>query len=182
MEPDLVSLQARARRAYEAGRLWRALRTAALVAPLGLAALAPHQSGPAVCGAVSALFAAVAALSFRGRAGAEAIAPGLLAGLPALALPLGVRVLGHACGSSACFTLCLPACCVGGAIAGAALLLSARRQSDPSRKREYLAAALALAALTGSIGCAVAGVSGILGMLAATVLTSAPAWRSARAV
>src|SRR5262249_4950322 len=111
----------------------------------------------------------------------EAVAPGLLAGLPALALPLGVRVVGHACASDACFALCLPACCAGGVIAGAALALSARTGSDPARKREYLAAALLIAGLTGSVGCAVAGVSGILGMLATTVLTSAPAWRSARA-
>ena len=73
--------------------------------------------------------------------------------------------------------LCLPACVVGGGIAGALIArLAARSGSDP----RFLGAALAVMALTGALGCTVSGVFGVLGMLAGVLAAGAPLLVAAR--
>jgi len=165
----------RARAAYELGRARLGLQRAVCVLPLAFCALVPCQKPVFVAVALGALFVAVALFSYLGKAAGSAVLPGVLAGLPALALPIGVRLTGHLCELPGCIALCLPACAVGGIVSGAALALAANLEEAQPRRREFLLAALVLASLTGSIGCAAAGMTGVMAMLAGTAIVSAPA-------
>jgi hypothetical protein len=172
-------LKAHALRAYEHGRVLRALlRAVALLPVFWIAWLAPHASSLLLVPAVP-LMGSVIALSIRGRSAGRAVPFALSMGFVSLLLPLAVRALGHACDSTACASLCLPACVLGGAITGGALAFFARSEPSISDRREFLLASLFLAALPGALGCAVAGGAGIVGMIAAEILVSAPAWREA---
>ncbi len=174
---EQTSIRGRARRAYELGRLRWSLMRSLCVAPFLLAALAPRQQLATTAASVALLFAVAVALSFYGRAAGRALFPALAAGLVPLAAPLGMCVLGHACGSARCMSLCLPACCVGGLVAGAIVAARARKEANLDERRLFLGAACVLVALTGAIGCTVAGAAGVLGMMGATLLASAPALR-----
>ncbi len=169
-EPTLL-LERRARRAYEWGRLRSALRILPFVVLATAAAIAsgrPLTLALAVLGVLSPLSVG---LSFAGRAPGRAVVPGLLAGGAALAMPLLVATLGHACFGPACMTYCLHACIVGGAIAGAVIARTAVAQGpDPA----FLLPALAIAALTGSLGCTISGAAGVIGMLAGVVAAGTP--------
>jgi hypothetical protein len=74
-------------------------------------------------------------------------------------------------------TLCLPACVVGGAIAGAVIARAATRNEVGA---PFLAAALAVAALTGALGCTISGAAGVIGMLAGVVAAGTPLLVAAR--
>lgn len=143
-----------------------------------LAWSAPRASAGLVVPATLLLACAVA-LSTRGRSAGRAVPFALSMGFVSLLLPLAVRALGHACDSATCASLCLPACVLGGAISGGALAFFARSENSSSDRREFLFASLFLSALAVALGCAVAGGAGILGLIAAEILVSAPAWREA---
>jgi hypothetical protein len=173
---DLV-LETRARRAYELGRLRWSLRIVPFVLAAAGAALAggrPLAESGALC---LTLLPLAVGLGFAGGSMGRAVVPGLKAGSFALALPLLVRTLGHACIGPACIPYCLPASVVGGAIAGA---LIASRAVGEERETPFLLAALVLAGLMGSLGCTLAGFAGVAGMLAGTVLGGAPVLIAAR--
>jgi hypothetical protein len=164
---DLV-LETRARRAYELGRLRWALRIAPFVLAATAAVIALGRPIDLSCALCAALLPLSVGLAFRGGSAGHAVVPGLLAGSVALAMPLLVQTLGHVCLGPSCMEFCLPACVVGGAIAG--LLIARRARGEP----RFALAALAIAGLTGALGCTLAGLAGVVGMLAGSVAVGAP--------
>src|SRR5262245_50073336 len=143
----MASIEARARRAYERGRLIRASRRIWWPAPI--AAL----SAPACCSAEHAWIAAgLAAIwilfcGWRGLDLERAIAPGFFAGLIAAAAPVVGRALGLGeLTIEGCFELCL----VGGALGGLWVGAKLRRAERPAM---FLLGALPLAIGMGSVGC-----------------------------
>ena len=175
MEQVEAGLATRARRAYELGRARTALRYAPIVAVAALAAMSCGRPAGLSCALGAALFLLTGALCFLGGIGGRAVVAGLLAGCAPLALPLLTRTLGYACLGDRCASLCMPACVVGGIAAGAVVgLLSARWIDTPRDELGFAASALAVAALTGCLGCTLAGAAGVLGMLAGVAAGSAP--------
>lgn len=177
-----AALVARARRAYERGRvvagLRRALPFAALVALVG--ALSP---GPAWTVAVAGLLAAAAGAAFwRGGVVARAARAGLWAGLAPLMVPLLLRVLHHGCLGCAgpSMRLCIALCTIMGALGGVALGALAAREPADDRRRFVVTAAL-FAAGTGAVGCVFAGAAGLLGMAGGLLLGGVPLLALARA-
>jgi len=173
MKSDLASLQRRARLSYELGRLRAGLRLALLVVPL-LAVASLGARGPSdrlLLG--GALLSVCLLLGWRGQAYGRAVVPGLLAGLAPLLLPLALRAGGHCCMTGPCWTICMVGCISGGLIAGGALgFLAARQRQQPL---VFLASSGALAILSGTIGCAVVGSAGVVGMVAGALIASLPA-------
>jgi len=161
----MTDLAQRARRAYEWGRLRFALRLAPIVAGAAVVAFACGRPFD-LCGLLGgALLLVAVGLTFLGGSAAGGVVPGLVAGLAPLALL--VRTVGHACVGNSCMALCMPACIAGGALAGAFI---ATRRGDAW----FLLVALLVAGLTGSLGCTMAGMSGVLGMLGGALLAGAP--------
>jgi hypothetical protein len=160
-----------ARRAYELGRArhaaWAALPTLAVVA---VAALMSHGRAT-VSVAGTALYCTAALFHWRGRHLARGVARGVAAGLVPFALAHAARTYGHLCAPGGCASLCVPACVFGGIIAGAAVALAARR--SPRRWASW-AATGTIAALTGALGCACVGMSGLVGLGAGLLLGTSP--------
>jgi DNA-directed RNA polymerase specialized sigma24 family protein len=175
-EPDL-RLEARAGRAYELGRLRAALRLAPLVLAAAGAAIVCGRPLAVTCALAVALLLLSVGLAYAGGSAGRAVSPGLLAGAAPLAAPLLMATVGHACFGPVCASLGLPACILGGSLAGVFLArTTARRDADLL----FVLAALAVAAMTGSLGCTIAGVAGVLGMLAGVVVGGAPVLVAAR--
>jgi len=172
-----VALEVRARRAYELGRLRAALRVAPFVLAGAAAAVACGRPAALTGALAGTLLVVCVGVSYAGGPGGRGVVPGLIAGAAPLGMPLLMATLGHACFGPACMSLCLPACVVGGAIAGVVIARSAASR-EPDRR--FVAAAVAVAALTGALGCTIAGVAGVLGMLAGTVAAGAPVLVAAR--
>ena len=112
-EPD-PGLEARARRAYELGRLRAALRLAPLVLAAAGAAIVCGRPFPMTCALAVALLLLSVGLAYAGGSAGRAVYPGLLAGAAPLAAPLLMATVGHACFGPACASLGLPACILGG--------------------------------------------------------------------
>lgn len=167
---DLAMLEARARRAYEWGRLRWSLRPAPLILAAAAAALACGRPLSWTCALAGLLLPLSIALSFAGGAGGRAVMPGLLAGAVALACPVLMHTVGHVCLGPSCMSLGLPACIAGGAAAG--VLIASRAAQEEGG--HFLLAAVAVAGLMGALGCSLAGAAGVLGMLAGTVAAGAP--------
>ena len=166
-----TKLRRRARRAYELGRLSRAVAGAWPAIPLtAVAGLACGADAPmtAVAGLVLAL--ALVAMRQRGGSWERAVFPGLLAGLfplgMTLAAPTLALLLGDGC-AGACRVL-TGVCVAGGLLAGLLLAVVARRGSS-------LPGAMIVAGLTGSLGCALLGVAGIAGVAAGLAVGAVPA-------
>jgi hypothetical protein len=166
-------LRRRARRAYEVGRLSRAVRGAWPAVPLTAVATLTCGADARTTGLAGLTLAAVlVGLRFRGGAWERGVFPGLVAGLVPLAMTLAAPTIAVLLGD-ACAATCrvLTGACVAGGV-GAGLLLS-----FVTRAGRSLAAALIVAGLTGALGCAVFGVAGILGVaggLLAAVAIGAP--------
>jgi hypothetical protein len=177
--PDAV-LVARARRAYERGRLRAALPSVAAIAPMVALSLVVCRQYAATAACGVALGAIVLAAGWRGQEVARGARAGLLAGLGPLLLPL-VTCL-HLCAGGVC--VFVPASCVVAGIAGgvAVGVLARRRAPADAPSGRYLVPALGVAALTGSLGCVIAGTSGVVGMAVGMGLGAAPPilWRRAR--
>jgi hypothetical protein len=177
--PEAV-LSVRARRAYEMGRLRAALPTVAFAAPMvGLSAvLCDRPAASAGCGL--ALVAVLVAAAWRGRPHARGARAGLVAGLGPLLLPMATCF--HLCAGGVC--LLAPAACIVAALVGGAALGRHARHHVSARPDAggYLVTALAVVALVGSLGCVIAGVSGIVGMMVGLALGTVPVlWWPARA-
>ena len=171
MAPIDAALEARARRAYEWGRLAWALKRALLVAALsGLALLTcTNVVPPAGCVVLLALL--VAALLWRGQEFAEGVRPGLLAGLVPFVLPLVSQATGYLCSDTVC--LVLPTVCVaGGVVGGAALGVLAKRPFG--EHVGFWIAAVSVTAVLGSVGCLMAGLAGIGGLAVGLLAGAAP--------
>jgi hypothetical protein len=165
------ALEARARRAYEWGRLRSSLRLAPLILAAAAAALACGRPLSSICALAGLLLPLSLGLSIAGGAGGRAVMPGLVAGTVALACPVLLHTVGHACLGPSCMMLGIPACVVGGAAAGA--LIASRAAGEESGGR-FLLPAATVAGLMGALGCSLAGAAGVLGMLAGIVLAGAP--------
>jgi hypothetical protein len=163
----------RARRAYELGRLWRGLGTAAWVVPLAALSVAAGSGLTHALAVGALLFSLVTALVFRGQGYARAVGPGLAVGALAALAPVLARVVSPCCIGDSCGALCLPACIGGGLLAGS--LLGLRAAGEASDRGRFVAAASVIAGLAGAFGCcAMVGLGGTVG-IALGVFASAPA-------
>jgi hypothetical protein len=172
-----LSLEARARRAYELGRLRAALRLAPFVLVAAAAAIGCGRPLPVTCAVAVPLLLLSVGLAYAGGSPGRAVYHGLLAGAAPLAAPLLMATVGHTCFGPACASLGLPACILGGSLAGVVIARTTARQDADL---PFVLAALAVAALTGSLGCTIAGAAGVLGMLAGVILAGTPVLVAAR--
>ncbi len=164
-------LERRGRRMYELGRARWASQVLLVVLPLILVARIigrPTALVFALGGTLSLLAFALATAHDRY---ARAVLAGVLAGLPAFAVPLLLRSMGvvRLCGATV--DPCLPATFVAGILAGALVSI---RAVDEKRHLSFWLAAVAAAALTGTLGCSVAGSAGVVGLMAGVLVGTAP--------
>jgi hypothetical protein len=166
MEP--TELEARARRAYEWGRWRRGLATSSWAAPAIV--LACFGCTPRIELVLAPLVVlAAAAMVWRGGALGRAVVPGLLAGTVPVLVPVVVR-----CGSlENAPQICLMLSLGGGVVSG--LIVSAVEARLGAPRPQILAASL-LAALTGTMGCAMFGLGGLAGLAAGLALGAAPGY------
>jgi hypothetical protein len=160
---ESANLLARARRAYEVGRLRWAGRVAVWVLPF--VAVAVAASGHvAVCLSLgAALLALAVTLVWRGQSWGAAVRPGLVAGAIPFALLLTIKCGAmYSCSLEGCMVRCAQFCAVGGFVAGLLLAARARRRDDGVAA--FLVAGGSVAALTGLLGCFVGGLAGALWM------------------
>jgi hypothetical protein len=167
---DLTRLESVARRRYELRRLLAGvLGFAPVLAVVAVATALGRQPLPAL-GLGGLLFAVGVAALWRGEAFRKAVLPGVFTGFVPLALALGFN-LTHGCDGDHCTMVCLPACSVGGLVAGLAVstYLARRRLPWPA-----WGAAASMSLLTGAMGCVCVGSTGILGLAAGFALGAAP--------
>lgn len=164
-----MDLADRARRAYELGRVRRALKVALFVPVLTALAVAccGPKAGALVCGGL--LSVAVVALLWRGEAAGRAVLPGVLAGLAPFSLAVCGALGGHPCVEGPWCTFLVGACFVGGLVGGLFVAASSSR----GNWRE-LGVGAGLAALTGALGCVVAGTVGVVGLGAGVLFGALP--------
>jgi hypothetical protein len=157
---DLAQLQHRARVRYELVRARRALLgVAPVLIIVAVAACFAHRP-------VSTLWFGLATASvgalmlWYGREPQRAVLPGIAAGLVPLVFALCANNM-HSCGIDGCSSLCVPACVLGGVVAGLAVA------SVGNQRRAgvwFWLSASGLALLTGAMGCACVGYSGVVGL------------------
>jgi len=95
-----------------------------------------------------------------GREPQKAVLPGIAAGLVPLVFALCANHL-HGCGADGCRSLCVPACALGGVVAGLAVAsVGNQRKAGP----RFWVSAAALALVTGAMGCVCIGYSGVLSL------------------
>lgn len=158
---SIDQMERRVRMRYEGGRLRLAvlgfapvLVVVTIAAVLGKRPLAALAFG-------AATFAVGTLVLWYGRDLRRAVLPGVALGTVPLVLALCANHVGHACTGDGCMMLCVPACTAGGLVAGIALgVLGLRRRGGVG----FWVAGSALALLTGGMGCACAGLSGIAGL------------------
>ncbi|MGH9749396.1 MAG: hypothetical protein ACRD5D_00635 [Candidatus Polarisedimenticolia bacterium] len=168
--PD-AALAARARRAYEIGRLEAALRRGLLLAPLVGAALLCCADAAGVLAGGAGLLAAVTYCLWRGEAFGRGVRPGLIAGMVPLVLPLAVQAMGHPCDPYRCL-LDASICVIAGVAGGIALGLAAPRPREAGGIPLFVAGLIA--GLTGSMGCILYGLIGLGGMVLGLLGGAAP--------
>jgi hypothetical protein len=158
---DLAQLERNARWAYELGRTRRAvLGVLPVIAIVAIAAYFANRPVSTLAFGVATLFVGAVMLWY-GRDPQKAVLPGIAAGLAPLVLALCANQV-HVCGPEGCSSLCVPACVLGGAIAGLAVAnVGARRKAGLL----FWVSASGLALLTGSMGCACIGYSGVVGLV-----------------
>jgi hypothetical protein len=179
MESD--ELARRARRAYELGRVRRALGVGLVVLPLTtMSLLVAHN--PLASGLTgAALLVATVTFRWRGQALGAAVAPGLLAGLIPFSLLMLIKCsAGYFCMMEGCMVHCLRFCGGGGLAAGLLLAVAARRREEDVNR--FLLAAGVVAALTGLLGCFIGGVMGAVWMALGETAATLPAvaWQQHR--
>jgi hypothetical protein len=161
MATEFPSLKTRARRAYELGRLRRALLGSVptmLVAAV-VVALVHEVSLPLTLGL--ALYLASVVLLWWGRSPGRSVLPGVVYGLLPLAGAVVAKSHGHLCMGGSCYGTCLALCLGGGTVAGLLVGRLAARSETPTGV--FLSAA-STALLTGAIGGSCVGVHGLVGM------------------
>lgn len=157
---DLGLVKRRARRGYELERLRRALvgMTPGIVL-VAVAACAAHRPQSALFFGLVMVSVGIVMLWY-GRDPQRAVLPGVAAGMIPLICSLCANNL-HSCGHGGCTSFCVPACTIGGAVAGLAVAaVGSRRKAG----LWFWVSASALALLTGSMGCSCVGYSGIIGL------------------
>ena len=174
MESADERLAARARRAYEMGRLRWATRVAWIVLPLVAISFAAVGASPVSAATGALLVVAATALRWRGHVSTAAVRAGLAAGLIPFALLLTLKCGGALCMLGDCMTHCARFCAFGGLAAG--VLLAIRASAHRDHVVEFLAAASTIAALTGLLGCFVGGLTGMAWMLMGELVATLPAF------
>jgi hypothetical protein len=165
------AFEVRARRAYEWGRAFWALKRALVVAGLSGIALLTCTNLVATAGGVLLLASLVMALFWRGQEFAEGVRPGLLAGLVPFVLPVASQATGYLCSDTVC--LVLPTVCVaGGVVGGAALGVLAKRPF--AEHVGFWIAAVSVTVALGSVGCLMAGLAGLAGLAVGLFVGAAP--------
>ena len=157
---ELMKIERHARLRYEWARLRRALLgfSPVLILAAIAVALARHPSVTAGLGLGAFLFGVI--LLWYGKDVRRAVLPGVAAGLVPLVLSLCATHLHH-CTGDGCMMVCVPACAAGGLLAGVAVAVMA---SHRRATLTFLVPASGLALLTGAMGCACVGYSGVIGL------------------
>lgn len=157
---DLTHLQRRVRWAYEFGRLRRALLgVAPVLVIVAVAACVAHRPMSTLWFGLATVSVGAAMLWY-GRDPQKAVLPGIAAGLVPLVFALCANHM-HACGADGCSSLCVPACALGGVVAGLAVAsVGNQRNTGPW----FWVSASSLALLTGAMGCACIGYSSVIGL------------------
>ena len=175
MDPTngLDELERRYRRIYEVSRLRRAISS--FLPVLFLIATAIYFGGSAATALVAGplLFVSGVLALWYGRDPGRGVLPGVLAGGGALVLVLCANQMGHFCTGERCMSWCLPACIVGGLLAGSGVSLIGVRER---RGAGYWGSATLVTLATGALGCSCVGFSGIIGLAVGFVLVT---WSSA---
>jgi hypothetical protein len=164
MAPDLLR---RARASYELARLAKGLRAAALVVPMAVVSLGGcgHRESALAIAVVLAILST--ALVWRGGVAARGVVPGLLAGVVPLGFPLVACPLCERFGAG---HLPMLVCVAGGVVSGAIVAAFAARETA-DRARFVVSAGL-VAAIAGSMGCAILGLGGIAAMAVGLALST----------
>jgi hypothetical protein len=151
--------------AYERGRVrWAAFGAL----PLLVVPIASFAVGHRIVSSIAlgvALLALAGVMLWRGQAYTRGLALGLKAGFVPLVLSHGANLYGHICTAEGCTSLCVPACILGGVVAGVIVARGAARAVAPV---QVLASAGVIAVLTGAFGCACIGFGGMAGMVLGT--------------
>lgn len=158
---DLDKVRARARFAYERGRLQRAvIGVVPLAVTVGLACCVATRPGSALTFGLLALGLGVFMLWY-GRDPKRAFVWGAVAGVIPLVLALAANQV-HTCGPSGCATWCVPACTAGGLVAGVVVgFQGVRRRAGVW----FWAFGSTMALLVGAMGCACVGAGGVVGLV-----------------
>lgn len=170
---DLALLMRRARFAYEAARLRRAIVRAWPVPVAALLAVRLGASNDHVLALAVPLAIAAIALVWKGGITGRAVAPGLAAGIAPLILPGLATDCALAC-SASCELWCRVSCVSGGVLAGGFVGFLAARLSDGGWR--FGATAAAIAATTGAMGCFMGGATGVTGMLFGLAVGAVPVY------
>lgn len=167
---DLARLLREARGRYERARLGLSFAgaTPLLLVVGGAAVVGKHPNSVVLFGGL--LFVTGVVLLWRGRDLRLALLPGVLSGLIPLVFAL-VANYGHGCSSDHCSTLCVPACTAGGVTASVVVSVVATRLK---LSWGVWLSASAVSILTGAMGCACVGYSGIFALIGGFAIGLAP--------
>lgn len=167
---DVTSLQQKARWAYEFARLRRAaLGAMPVLVIVAVTMCLTHRPLSALGFGLAAAVFSVAMLWY-GREPQRAMLPGVVAGLVPLVLALCASHM-HSCGPNGCTSYCVPACALGGVVAGLAVAgVGHRRRAGVG----FWVSAALLAVLTGAMGCSCVGYSGVIGLTVGFVAGTIP--------
>ncbi len=170
---QISELERSAKRAYEIGRTRHGLKYAFGASPLALLAYA--ECGPKLLCLIGSfgLISIAFYFGYRGQTLERALKAGLGAGLLAFALPM------VACSVSVMQPWILPICFAGGLASG--LMIGLRSFRLKADRLTFLSAASLVVLAAGTLGCALAGVGGVAGMMLGVGLTTVPAAIGARA-
>ncbi len=163
-------LAARARRAYEGGRVRLALRGIVPVIPI--VGLAVALGDPSTTGwLAAALVVACLACLVIGRGLQRAVRPGWTAGLVPMLVALAT-IQRFGCASRSCAEVCMPLCATAGVLVGIWLGVTMRAHERPG----IAATALGIAALTAAMGCTSIGLGTFLGSALGLCVGLVPVW------
>ena len=160
----------RGRWMYELGRARWASRSLLLVLPLLVVAWLVGRPGTLILALGGMLAATAFGFAMAHDRYARAVRIGVLGGLPALLIPVLARAL-HLVPLGGGVDPCVPASFLSGVAAG---WVVSRRAAEEARRLSFWTVAVLATALTGSLGCTVAGGSGVVGLMAGVVAGSAP--------
>ncbi len=159
----------KAKTAYELSRLKLGLGTSAFVSVLPLLSLALGGQISAASALGTLLVFTVGVLVWRGGLLSLSAMSGLKAGLFPLVLSHAANLYGHVCiPGRGCSSLCIPACSVGGLVAG---FLIERVAFSASRPWLIRLVGATVGFLTGALGCACVGSAGLIGLVAGMAVT-----------
>jgi hypothetical protein len=178
-----AALLVAARRAYELGRLRRALSRAVAILPaaaIPVAQCATLGRAAEACVAAGAVVVLVALFLWRGEGYGRGARTGFVAGLAPLLVPTLASSTGVLCSATICGVL--PAAAVGGGVV-AGLILGGGAPRGDRGGLPFWFAAVAVTCTLGAIGCLHVGLAGLAGMALGVLAGGTPAlcWRAARA-